>query len=243
MFLIKIIIKKILEKLGIVYGTLNLNDRRGALHKAWGHIFSNHLFGDYVEFGVYQGDSISKSIIEFHYFKKWLEKEKKSKELWRQDVAEKSLLNNKIFFHGLDTFAGMPENEEKNYIFKKGTYLADYEAVQDKLKKISDNFFLYKGLFENNSENLYNNLNNRKIVIANIDCDIYKSTIDSLNIIDSYLQIGSLIMFDDFNAFNADNNRGQRKAFYEYSSKTSWKLEPYFNYMYCGKCFLVVDKK
>ena len=241
--MIKSFLKKILDRMRIVSGTINLNDRRGALHKAWGHIFSNHLLGDYVEFGVYYGDSLNKSIIEFKYFKRWLQNEKKSNELWRQEVAKKSLLNQKIFFHGLDTFTGMPDNNEQNYIFKKGTFTSDYQVVFNKLKKITNNFFLYKGLFNDCSKNLHQNLNLRKIAIVNIDCDIYKSTIDALNIIDGHLQIGSLIMFDDFNAFNADNNKGQRKAFNEYSKSTIWKLEPFFNYMYCGKCFLVVDKK
>ena len=59
--MIKSFLKKILDRMRIVSGTINLNDRRGALHKAWGHIFSNHLLGDYVEFGVYYGDSLNKS--------------------------------------------------------------------------------------------------------------------------------------------------------------------------------------
>jgi len=241
--MLKNLLKKILGMMRIVSGTINFNDRRGALHKAWGHIFSNHLLGDYVEFGVYNGDSLIKSIVEFNYFKKWLENQKKSSEVWRQEVAKKSLLNKEIFFHGLDTFTGMPDNDEQNYIFKEGTFKSEYPIVFSKLKNKTNNFFLYKGLFNDCAPNLHQNLNLRKIAIANIDCDIYKSTIDALNIIDEYLQIGSIIMFDDFNAFNADNNRGQRKAFNEYRKLTKWKLEPFFDYMYCGKCFLVVDKQ
>jgi hypothetical protein len=49
-------IKSFFERRGFVLGgELNKNDRAGALHRAWGHIFTNHIQGDYVEFGVYQG--------------------------------------------------------------------------------------------------------------------------------------------------------------------------------------------
>ena len=39
------------------------------LHKCWGHIFSNHLLGDYVEFGVYKGDTLIQSVINISNLK------------------------------------------------------------------------------------------------------------------------------------------------------------------------------
>ena len=59
---IKKFISIFLQKKQFIRGEINLNDRKGSLHKAWGHIFSNHLDGDYVEFGVYQGASFFNSI-------------------------------------------------------------------------------------------------------------------------------------------------------------------------------------
>ena len=47
--------------------TFSHTDRNHALHMAWGHIFSNHLRGDYWEFGVYRGDSM---LISFNQFEK-----------------------------------------------------------------------------------------------------------------------------------------------------------------------------
>ena len=96
--LIKQYIKNLFTKRQFVLGDINLNSRKGAIHKAWGHIFSNHLFGDYVEFGIYKGETFFNSISIFKEFKSWLKKEKYSEETWRRNVSEKSVLHQKVFF-------------------------------------------------------------------------------------------------------------------------------------------------
>ena len=111
------------------------------------------------------------------------------------------------------------------------------------LKKYSEQCILYKGLFTENANRLESNLKDRSVAIVNIDCDIYTSTVDSVEIIENFLQIGSIILFDDYNCFNADNSKGQRKALREFKSKTNWTIEPFFTYMFSGQSFLVVGKK
>lgn len=240
----RFLLKKIIEKYKFVRGDINLNNRTGMLHKCWGHIFSNHILGDYVEFGIYQGDSFIESIKQFRQFKKWLESQKSSNEKWRVDIALQSPLNNEIFFHGLDTFEGMPENLEGNFLFNKQTFLGSYEKVLNRIQDYKfEKFYLYKGLFIEQKQKIIQNLKGKKIAITNIDCDIYSSTIDSFDIIDNFLQIGSIILLDDYNAFNADNSKGQRKALIEYKNKTKWIIEPFFSYMYSGQSFLVVGNK
>ena len=53
-------LKLLLNRYKFVRGNINYNDRKGALHKAWGYVFSNYSMGDYVEFGVCKGDSFKK---------------------------------------------------------------------------------------------------------------------------------------------------------------------------------------
>ena len=52
--MLKKFIKNKLDNYSFVRGDINLNDRNGMLHRVWGYVFSNHLFGDYIEFGVYK---------------------------------------------------------------------------------------------------------------------------------------------------------------------------------------------
>ena len=154
--------------------------------------------------------------------------------------------NKPIIFHGLDTFEGMPKNRENNTIFAEGNFKASKESVEKKIEPFSEsniNYFLYKGTFKKSRELLESKLKNRKIAIANIDCDIQESTTDALNIVESSLQIGSILLFDDYNAFNANENLGQRKAFNIFTQNSKFKFEQYFSYHYSGVAFLCVGKK
>ncbi len=241
--MLKKFIKNKLDNYSFVRGDINLNDRNGMLHRVWGYVFSNHLFGDYIEFGVYKGDSFAQSINQYKKFKLWLKDQKKSSEAWRVRVAQQSELNNEIYFHGLDTFEGMPSNNEKSIVFSKGNFYSSYEEVKKKINKLNQKFFLYKGLFLSNKNQIKNNLKNRKAAIVNFDCDLYQSTIDAFEIIDENLQIGTALIFDDYNSFSANNSEGQRRALKEIQDRYKWIIEPFFHYMYIGQVFLIVGKK
>ena len=234
----------IIKKLNLIRGKIHQNDRSGGLYRAWGYIFSNHIEGDYVEFGVYKGESAVSAIESYSEFYNWLQLQQHDNESWRRELSKSSPLNKKPFFHLLDTFEGMPKNDEKNFIFHEKSFLSSHEKVLDRIRKVNfKNFFLYKSKFKESEKEILKNFKDRKISIANIDCDIYSSTVDSFKIIENFLQIGSVILLDDYNAFNADNLKGQRKALQEYKEKTKWIIEPFFSYMYSGQSFLVVGNK
>ncbi len=83
----------------------------------------------------------------------------------------------------------------------------------------------------------------RKACIINLDCDLYQSTKDALEISSPYIQTGTVMLMDDYNAFAADNSKGQRRAFHEFSRRSSYDFEPWFSYMYVGQAFLCVGHK
>lgn len=240
---IKKLVRFFLTKLNVIRGDIHRNDVYGGIHKAWGYVFTNHLNGDYVEFGVYKGSSAVSSIKIYDGFRGWLFSQKKSDELWRREVANKSPLNQKITFHCFDTFEGMPENNEGAISFQKGNFACDLESVKERISLNNKNLYkveYYKGLFSDTGKNFHNNIGNNKIAIANIDCDLEESSYDALKIIENNLQIGTIILFDDFNCFNADNNRGQRKAFLTFKKQTNFTFEKFFTYNLVGQSFLVV---
>ena len=237
-------IKFFFEKRGFVLGgDINRNDRIGALHKSWGHVFTNHLRGDYVEFGVYQGGSFIESYKQYELFNRWLQKQLTSQEEWRRKVAGQ-YIDERTHFHGLDTFAGMPPNSEGNITFAQGTYLSSYSEVMQRCLRAGmqpENFSLYRGLFSETTSELVKRLS-PKIVIANIDCDIYEAAVDALQAISERLQLGCVLMFDDFNAYSADNNKGERRAFREFCDTVTFRFEPWFTYQYSGQAFLCVEE-
>lgn len=233
-------LQKLLERGGFVRGALNRNDRAGALHRAWGHVFTSHIDGDYVEFGVYKGDSFIESFRQHARFARWLQGQMNSTEEWRRSVAG-NFIGSSAHFHGLDTFSGMPANSERNPTFAQGTFLASRNEVEARCRSAGmTNFSLYEGKFSATAPALAERLS-PKVAVVNIDCDLHSSAVDALAAIRDRLQVGSVILFDDWNAHCADNNRGERRAFREFRSATSLEFEPWFAYQYSGQAFLCVE--
>jgi O-methyltransferase len=182
MKLAKQIINRILEKANVVRNPINLNNREGALHRAWGHVFTNHLEGDYVEFGVYKGASFTKSYKTYLDFRTWLMNEMNSPEEWRRIVA-KEYSEKKVHFHGLDTFTSMPDNREGNMTFTGGTFVSDIDLVHRLCVNAGmKDYSLYKGLFTDSAEALKGKMASRAAIV-NIDGDLYESARDALYII------------------------------------------------------------
>ena len=233
---------KLFERLGLVAGAMNKNDRASALHRAWGHVFTNHLSGDYVEFGVYHGASFIESYKQRCQFRNWLNGQLSSPEAWRREVAQ-SYINIESKFHGLDTFGGMPKNNEENASFAQGTFVADYQDVFNKCLASGmpeRSFKLYKGLFADSALECKKNLS-PKVAIVNIDGDLYESAKDALDIVKDHIQVVTVLLFDDYNAYNADNRKGERRAFKEFQDQTKSKFEKWFTYHYSGQAFLCVE--
>ena len=87
-------------------------------------------------------------------------------------------------------------------------------SIMKKISRIST----VKGFFEKSLEN-FSFPKNSKIALVYIDCDYYTSTKTVLNFLTDYLSHGMIIAFDDWDCYFADNQRGQRLAFQEWSKK------------------------
>jgi len=71
-------------------------------------------------------------------------------------------------------------------------------------------------------------LRGRKASIIYVDVDTYTPTTEILNFIIPYLQRGTVIVFDDWNCFFADDNLGERRAWKEFvSSNRQLKFTPF----------------
>ena len=101
----------------------------------------------------------------------------------------------------------------------------------------------YKGTFKKTRDEFQRKMINRKVSIVNFDCDLEQSTTDALNTIKDFIQIGTILLFDDYNAFNANQNHGQRKSFSEFNEKSKFIFEKYFSYHYSGQSFLCIGTK
>ena len=112
-------------------------------------------------------------------------------------------------FDGFDSFEGLPEAwggfNLPTAAFSRG----------GKMPRVPSNVRLHKGWF---SETLppWIASNPGPIAFAHIDCDLYSSTVDILNALRDRLQVGTVIVFDEY--FNYPNwERGEFKAWCEFA--------------------------
>lgn len=179
---------------------------------------NRNLPGHYYEFGLYKGYSFYKAV-----------------------KASPTSVKHFAF----DSFEGLPESNEGGK-FSKGQYTGTLEYVKENLRKrgaLRDNTFFYKGFYnESLTHDLQQELKNYLAKVVLIDCDLYSSTVPVLAFIKPMLQRGTLILFDDWNCFNADDTKGERKATREFLRDNSEiKLEESFSFGWHGQAFKVIS--
>jgi O-methyltransferase len=181
--------------------------------------------GDYYEFGIFKGHTF------YH----------------AQKSADELGLKQMRFF-GFDSFQGLPapesidKTEEEH--FYEGQYACSYDSVVAALTERGVDWrrtFLVKGYF---NESLTAETRERfgmgKAPIALIDCDLYSSTVDTLRFLEPMLIDGSILIMDDWNAFDKDESRGQRRALGEFLGRLpAWRAEPWFDYGSYGQVFIL----
>lgn len=172
--------------------------------------------GDYYEFGLFKGYSF-----------------------WSAQQKAKACEAGTLRFFGFDSFVGLPEVDGPDKTdqddFYRGQYACSYEAVRASLDQAGvdwERTTLIRGFFnESLQPGLHEEHGMRPIAIALIDCDLYASTVDVLRFIEPLIQNGSILIFDDWNCFDGDDDKGQRKAFAELlARRTDLAAEPVFAY-------------
>jgi len=160
--------------------------------------------GDYYEFGVYNGFSL------------W----------FATEVAY--ALKKDIKFYGFDSFDGLPcpegldcqYSDELGVPWMRGSLSAGIKLVEQNLvrhKAPMDKIFLVKGFYKKvlNGE-LIRKYKMGKASVIMVDCDMYSSTKEVLEFIKPLIQIGTIILFDDWRL--TDDAAGEQKAFAEWDA-------------------------
>jgi predicted O-methyltransferase YrrM len=93
--------------------------------------------------------------------------------------------------YGFDSFEGLPENWRAG--FDKGVFKVDSKSIAP----FQDNVRLYSGLFDESIPIMLNE-DARKMSFIHIDCDLYSSTKCIFDLISSRLQVGTVIVFDEY---------------------------------------------
>jgi hypothetical protein len=134
--------------------------------------------------------------------------------IWTQNNKNPSSV-----FSGFDTFTGLPEDWGNE---KKGSY-----SAHGILPDIQDTrVFFYKGLIQDTLPVYVKEMTNAKRKIIHIDVDLYNASLFTLIYLQSLLQKGDILIFDDF--FTITKAAYEFRAFIDYLSLYQVDFKPLF---------------
>lgn len=133
-----------------------------------------------------------------------------------------------------DSFEGLPEISpiDQQVIWEKGKLKMterDFTRLCKQAGMPADRLTTIKGFYEHSlTDDLKQRLLPRKAAVVYIDCDLYHSTVPVLAFVKDFLQPGTIIVFDDWNCFYGDPDRGERRAWREFClANPELRFEPF----------------
>ena len=135
---------------------------------------------------------------------------------------------------GFDSFEGLPEIEriDRQQIWEKGKLkTAEEEFVREVVRAgmPRDRLMTIKGFYDQSlTPTLAQSLLPRKAAVIYVDSDLYASAVPVLRFIRPFLQTGTIIVFDDWNCFHGDPDKGERRAWAEFTrANADLRFEPF----------------
>jgi hypothetical protein len=197
-----------------------------ALVLAFRHLEKHHpellKNASYLEFGLYKGFS-----------------------LWFAESISREITGNFTLF-GFDSFSGLPKTaiDKAEPYWSPGAYACSQEEVIANIRDSGGDLSrirLVGGWF---SKELFAGVKPdiaaRKPALVVIDSDVYESCRIILEEFGPLFRRGTVILFDDFNAFEKSDDHGERRALREFqASHGNFKIAPLFDFGWHGEAFVV----
>jgi hypothetical protein len=200
---------------------------RGCLYRACQFANRNYIAGDYLEFGVWKGDSFIKVYQFLSKLRRdhlaWLE----SRPTYASETGSSSPEHDAWKrwtprFFAFDSFEGLPEPEQHE--IPEEWVKGGYACSEDQFKRnlASDgvdlkNVITVPGFYDKTLNSATKKrLGLKQAAIVHVDCDLYESTILVLSFVTDLLVQGSVLVFDDWFYNQGRKDRGEQKACYEW---------------------------
>lgn len=202
------------------------DDQVRMFRKAGQFALGNNGDGDYFEFGVFDGRTVT---------------------LAYQAFARKS---NRMRLFGFDTFRGIVgTNKSEESSFPVGSFYSNIETFRHNMRTagISEERFIgvagdFLKIFKS-PQDIYARYSMKKCALAHIDCDVYEAAKSSLNFLSPLLTQGSILLFDEFNVHKASNEHGERRALREWlADNPQFEVERWYDYGVSCRSYFVHER-
>lgn len=197
-----------------------------AIRKALYITRHDETLGSYIEFGVFTGSSFNFAV-------------NASRKI------DNIFGNSNCDFFGFDSFDGFGEVKsfDKSSAFKDKTFSVNKEKVLKNIKRNSKNIktLIIEGFFQDTIANKKpKDFDIRLARVIMIDCDLKEPTKIALEFVKPILQLGTIILFDDYLYFKGSKDHGEYSAFEEFRNKYKQiEFREAYDYGYGGKAFIV----
>jgi len=196
-----------------------------AIKKAFFVTAHDGTYGNYLEFGVFTGSSFNFAV----------KANKKIEKIYGKMNCE---------FIGFDSFQGFGEikKNDENPSFQNAIFSVDEKKVIKNIEKNTkgQKMRIIKGFYKDTIKNkTTTDLKIDKSRVVMIDCDLKESAYLALEFIKPSIQEGTIILFDDYNYFKGNKDKGEYAAFSDFQKKYPEILfRRSFDYGYSGRAFI-----
>ena len=177
----------------------------GASFLAW-----NQIEGDYLEFGVYKGNSFAEAYRAIR-----LERRRVQVSIGRPEID--TWVQRRPRFFAFDSFEGLPDGPGSRHLdYAVGAYAcSESEFLQNIAKKGVDlvDVITVPGYYDSTlNHQVKSRLSLKRAAMVMVDCDLYESTVPVLDFITDLIGQGTVIIFDDWYRFAGRANEGEQRA-------------------------------
>jgi O-methyltransferase len=203
---------------------------RGCLYRAAQFAARNYIPGDYLEFGVWEGDSFIKM---YHAILSLRPQDRLATKRHPTHLSKfgsptqeySAWFQAKPRFFAFDSFAGLPASAEQSVAeeWVEGAYRCSEAQFKRNLSSEGVNLndvVIVPGFYQETlTPALKQRTGLRSAAIIHVDCDLYESTILVLDFITDLLRQGTVLVFDDWFYNQGRSDLGEQRACREWLAR------------------------
>lgn len=190
----------------------------GCLYTAASFVAWNQIEGDYLEFGVYQGNSFATAYRAVHDQRRLHSSfVEKSPEYKRETQAPPR-------FFAFDSFAGLPKGLGARHAdYAPGAYACSQDEFTRNITALGvdlKDVVIVPGFYDktlNSQTKEQHGL--RRAAMVMIDCDLYESTVPVLEFLTDLVDQGTILIFHDWFRFRGSPKCGEQRACREWQER------------------------
>ncbi len=217
-------VRDVVRKLRRLAGRFVLTEDRGfigqhgCIRTSASFVTWNQIEGDYLEFGVYRGESVVaayKALDENRRQHVDLEFGSPDYERWK---------NNPPRFFAFDSFAGLPPgSSERQVDYFPGAYGCSESEFKSNISKAGvdlSRVITVSGFYDQSlTREVKTKHKLTRASLVMIDCDLYESTVPVLDFLTDLVGQGTVLIFHDWFRFKGSPNQGEQRACREWLAR------------------------